>query len=217
MRFPVFIFCLLSTGLFAQTADSARVRILQFGVLGGVGFHEVDFRPNVNTEPLEGRRYGVGVRYFDNHLVGVQAELSYVEAGWLQELEDPFTEDYVRRSRYVEFTALTQLSVGRGAVQPMLQAGPYLAYPLGDDEEIPEGFTGPSGVLPSYVGRPLDRRLNYGLRAGGGLNLSFGRILIQLEGYYLAGFNDLIKAGETVVVVSRRTGFGGGIGIFYGL
>lgn len=208
---------LLTAGLAAQTADSATVSRFQVGVTGGYAEHEIDFTPSADVERLGGNQFGVAVRYFDHPWIGVQAELNYQEAGWREDLGEDFTTLYERRTRYVEFVALTQTSFGRGVFQPLLQVGPYLAVPLGEEEDIPDGFVPPDTPLPTYIGREIDFRLNYGLRAGAGFNLEIGGLTIQAEGFYLLGFNDIIRTGETTAAISRRTGVGGRAAIFYTL
>jgi len=169
-------------------------------------------------EPLRGSEFGVALRYFDKQLVGFQAELSYVEAGWRENISDSLTSLYERSTSYVELQILTQFSVGKGAVQPMLQAGPYLSFPLTDKETIPNGFVVEEvdGVPPVY-GLEFPFRPNYGLRVGVGLNIELGRLTIQLDGRYLAGFNDLIRTGDSQAAVSRRQGIGGHAGFFFAL
>lgn len=209
----LFLFLAAAQLLSAQQDTLPDYRRLQLGVVGGMMDHEVDFTPNATVNPIRGNQYGVALRYFDKQLVGFQAELTYVEAGWQEEVTD---EDliYERRTTYAELQLLTQFSVGRGAVQPMLQAGPYLSVPLGEEKDLPAGFTPNEG---DYYGRELDFRLNYGLRAGLGLNIELGGLTFQLEGRYLQGFSNLIKPGQSQASTSIRTAYGGQVGLFYAI
>ena len=198
--------------------DSATVeKRLEVGVGGGVMLHAVDFTPNASVEDLLGNSYGLRLRYFDNKLVGFQAELSYVQAGWREDLGEDVADLYRREIDYAELLILTQFSVGRGAFQPMLQAGPYLAAPLSERETLPADFDPPDTVPPTYYGRPLDFRVNYGLHVGLGFNLSIGPVTVQADGRYLVGFSDLLRSGATTAVASRRSGVGGRLALFYAL
>ena len=209
---------------FALTAQQTVVdtvpafpKRLEVGVGFGILQHDIDLTPNRQTEPLQGDNFGVALRYFDHKFVGFQAELSYSEAGWQEDFGDSFTEFYSRQFSYAELLILTQFSFGRGAVQPLLQAGPYLAAPLSDTETLPDGFSPPETIPPPYYGTDISFRLNYGLQVGTGLNIQLGGLTLQLDGRYLIGFSDLIKSGETVALTSRRTGFGGHVAVFYAL
>ena len=203
--------------LCAQAGDSSTVAPrLQLGVVGGWMAHEVDFTPDVTIQTLPGQSYGLAVRYFDKQLVGFQAEVSYVEAGWREEYGMD-TTIYERQTRYAELQLLTQFSVGRGVVQPMLQLGPYLSVPLSEEEVLPADFDPEAEAPNSYRGRELPFRINYGLRAGLGLNLELGPVTVQLEGRYLQGFSNLLRPGESQAATSIRRGFGGQAGLFFAL
>jgi len=199
--------------LCAQGDTLSDYHRLQLGVVGGTMLHEVDFTPGASVTTLPGNQYGVALRYFDKQLVGFQAELTYVEAGWREELTDEALA-YERRTPYAELQLMTQFSIGRGAVQPLLQAGPYLSVPLGEEEDLPPGFTPVEG---SYYGRALDFRVNYGLRVGAGLNVELGAVTLQLEGRFLQGFSNLIKPGESQAATSIRRAYGGQLALFYAL
>ena len=201
-----------------EVADSsaAPVARLQIGVVGGQMAHEVDFTPAVTVQTLPRNHYGIALRYFDKQLVGFQAEVSYVEAGW----EERYGVDstvYQRRTEYAELQLLTQFSVGRGVIQPLLQFGPFLSVPLGEEEILPADFAPEDEPANSYRSRELPFRVNYGLRAGLGLNVEVGPVTLQLEGRYLQGFSNLLRPGESQAATSIRQGYGGQVGLFYAL
>ena len=213
--FTILLFPVILAG---QSPDSTAV-IKRFQLGGGFGVmqHDVDFTPSTNSNKLNGQRYNLSLRYFDNKLVGFQAELSLTNAGWQETIDTLFSSDYERKISYAEVLILTQLSIGNGVVQPMLQAGPYLSIPLSESESIPAEFEVPDSNPPEYYGLELPRRLNYGAIVGAGLNLELGPVTVQLEGRYLIGFSDLFKTGTTVASTSRRTGLGGQVGLFWAL
>ncbi|CAH1002476.1 hypothetical protein LEM8419_03355 [Neolewinella maritima] len=204
--------------LCSQTDSSAVVSRLQVGVTGGYMLHEVDFTPSVNVQTLPGRSYGLALRYFDKQLVGFQAEVNYVEAGWEETYGGESTR-YERRTRYAELQLLTQFSIGRGLVQPLIQLGPYVSVPLSEEELLPADFNTGTNTEPdnSYRGRPLPGRINYGLRAGVGLNVELGPVTLQVDGRYLQGFSNLIKPGESQASTSIRQGYGGQAALFFAL
>ncbi|MEM9260837.1 MAG: porin family protein, partial [Bacteroidota bacterium] len=177
--------------LAGQVTDTTEViKRLQVGAGYGIMQHEVAFTPNAAVEALSGSSIGVHLRYFDNALVGFQAEVSYVTSGWKEEIDPSFSSLYERQTNYVELQLMTQLSIGKGVIQPMLQAGPYLSIPLSEEEQLPPEYLAPEDpALPPYYGLELPFRLNYGLQAGAGLNVELGPLTIQVEGRYLTGFN----------------------------
>ncbi len=208
------LFLALPQVLSAQT-DSLDFRRLQLGVVAGYAVHEVDFTPTADVQTLPGQSLGVALRYFDKQLVGFQAELAYETAGWQERYGE--TTVYERRHDYIDLQLLTQFSVGRGAVQPMLQVGPYLSVPVADQESLPTDFDPEADPPNTYRGRELPFRLNYGLRAGLGLNIELGPVTVQLDGRYLQGFSNLLKPGQSQVATSIRRSYGGHVGLFYAL
>ncbi len=204
-------------GVAQQTVDSTlTVNRLQFGLAFGSMMHEVSFTPNTNVEPIPGVNYGVSLRYFDNNLVGFQAELGISQAGWREVIDTSFASLYERQTSYAELLILTQLSIGKGFLQPMLQAGPYLAFPLTDKFRVPEEYTDPmTTVLPRYYEADFPYRINYGLQIGAGFNVEIGPLTLQAEGRFLVGFSDLIKTGTTIASTSRRQGLGWHVGVLW--
>jgi hypothetical protein len=198
-------------------ADSMDYRRLQVGVVGGLSFNEVDFSPNQDVTTREGMTYGLALRYFDKQLVGFQAEVVYAEAGWLEDYGADGESTYERRYEYAELQILTQFSIGRGVIQPLIQAGPYLSVPIGSEEVLPPDLQPEAEPPNSYRGREISDRLNYGLRAGVGLNVELGPLTVQLEGRYLQGFSNLIRPGDSQVSTSIRRAYAGRVGLFYAI
>lgn len=216
MQRLLFFLCFLPGALSAQVPDSsAAISRFQLGVVYGQMDHEMSFTPASDVEPLRGTEFGVALRYFDKKLVGFQAELSLVEAGWREVLDTSFTSLYDRSIRYAELQILTQFSFGNGVIQPLLQAGPYLAIPLSEEENIPTEYDPGEPVLAPVYGFEFPFKLNYGLRIGAGLNVELGPVTLQLDARYLIGFNDLVRTGDTQVATSRRAGIGGHGGLFW--
>ena len=213
-RTAFLLFFFFLTGLLAAQADTVDYRRLQLGVVGGQQYSEVDFTPNRDVNTVEGRSYGVALRYFDRQLVGFQAEIAYEEAGWQEDLPGG---TYVRRTDYLDVQILTQFSIGRGWFQPMLQAGPYVSFPLVTEQQLPVDFNPEDYPTNTYYGQEIDFRVNYGLRAGLGFNLEFGPVSLQIDGRYLQGFSNLIKPGSSDTSTNIRRGFGGHFGLFYAL
>lgn len=197
-------------------AQQDSVTHLAFGLGGGFLNSQVSLLNTLRNEyeikPVGGIQLGASVRYFNKKTVGFVGELNFAQGGW-QEISETNGPAFKRNLSYFEVQMLTQLAIGRKMIRPMIQAGPYLSFPIGQDDEVPTGFTIPSG--DHYYGVKLPFRPNYGLTIGGGLYLQLGAIGLQLEGRYLAGFNDLVKSGTFGVAQSRRQAYGGRVTVFY--
>lgn len=218
MRLLLPLFLLLSTAVWGQVSDTTTIRRLQFGVGAQYYQHGIDITPGVNDDVLGGAGAHLAVRYFDTPLVGFQAELGVSAAGWTEDLrqraDDP-PLNYERGFTYLELQLLTQLSIGRGLIQPLLQAGPYLSFPLAGRETLPAGYVIEETLPRQYYGYDFPFRPNYGAVVGAGLNIEAGRLTLQFEGRYLLGFSDLLRNGDTVAATSRRQGYGGRVGLLF--
>ncbi len=183
-------------------------RLPQFSLGGRVDYalHQVDFSPVVSQQALAGQGVYASLWYFDLAHVGFIGELGVARAGW--EEGTGGDDRYIRRLTFGELLILTQVNIGRGRFRPILQAGPYVAFPIQDEEEIGQDFVVPEG---RYYGVQLPSRLNYGLRGGLGLHVNLSKVQLQLHGFVLQGLSDLIPSGELGVSVSRRQGVGGSI------
>ncbi|NJO87038.1 MAG: PorT family protein [Lewinella sp.] len=154
------------------------------------------------------------IRYFNRRSAGFIGELSYVQAGWSETLGEAALL-YERQTTYVEAAMFSQFVIGRGRFRPMLQAGPYFAFPVADQEVFSNSATLPVG--DTYFGRQLPQRLNYGLLVGGGLYVHLGLLALQFEGRYQSGLSDLIARGTNGISSSRRQAVGGRLTIWYRL
>ena len=206
---------LLSFHLKAQV-DSLTT--FEIGLGFGQSFSTVDFSLSSRAENEYATRpgvdLGIGLRYFNLRAAGFVAELNYVGGGWRETIieQDSVTFDtlsttlYERDIAYIEAQVLTQFAIGRKRIRPILQAGPYVAIPIRDEEMVPSDFTLPED--DTYFGRSLGNRINYGLTIGLGLYIALNKIGIQLEGRGRFGFLDLVPNGTNNISSSRRRGFG---------
>ena len=203
---------LLSSGLlflfFAlqgqQTADSLTT--LEIGLGAGSWSNQVGFTHGVTVENFNGNNFGLALRYFNNKTFGFQAEIGLDQGGW-QEIQDSMDLYYRRSIDFLSLQMMTQLAVGQGKFRPLIQAGPYLSIPLADEEFIPETFIIPN-LERTYYQMPYPSRITYGLIFGGGFYYQLGKLAIQAEGRFLAGFSDLYRSGQTQAETSRRRSVG---------
>ncbi|MEM7574753.1 MAG: porin family protein [Bacteroidota bacterium] len=220
MRF-LFSSCLLLfySALYAQPiADSLTT--LEVGLGAGTWTNQVGFSYNVLLEgttvaDLNSANFGLALRYFNNKTFGFQAEIGYDQGGW-QEIQDSMDLYYRRSIDFLTIQMFTQVAVGQGRFRPLIQGGPFVSFPLADQEFIPQTFTIPS-LERSYYQTPYPFRITYGLIFGGGFYYQLGKLSIQLEGRFLAGFSDLYRSGQTQAETSRRRSFGGRLTAWYRL
>lgn len=171
------------------------------GINAGMNMSKVDFNPRIKQKSLNGMSFGITARYmcekYFKMMCGIQTELNYSQRGWNELIEDGSGNTYNRVMNYVEVPLLAHLAFGKDArtkgVKFFLNMGPQFAYFISDKENIggEEWNTSmrPNGVTYQY-GKEVENKLDYGIVAGGGLELSTGFGHFLVEGRYYYGLGD---------------------------
>ncbi|MEM1215076.1 MAG: outer membrane beta-barrel protein, partial [Bacteroidota bacterium] len=123
------------------------------------------------------------------------------QRGW-RETVDGFSSTYLRELDYLDFAALTHISIGKKKIKPVIVLGPYLAYPLGQREEIPAGWP----TNRDYYGVPLPNRLQYGVGGGVGVEWRLGKWSVQVDGRYRSALGGVFATGDSQFTFSNLRG-----------
>lgn len=193
-----------SKSLFAQADSTAFRPHTMIGVQYGLSWNEVNFSPRVSQTTLQANRFGAVVRYTAEPHLGIQLEFAYDQRGWA-ETRDSISSNYTRTIDYLEFAAFTHISIGRGAVRPIILLGSYLSYPIAQKEIIPSDPIWLDLPLP-YYNEPLPERLQYGLAGGLGLELFFESFSFQLDARYRSALGGVFPSGESQFTFSNSQG-----------
>ncbi len=182
---------------------------LAVGFTGGVMMNTIGFDPTIKQNQHIGPTFGVVARYtserYFKSYCALQVELNYSVLGWRENIlnsnSEPLPDTYERNIHYIQLPMLARLAWGkerRGAMGYFL-AGPQIGYCLSEkskqsaftlnDEGNPDR---PNGLYSQYS-MSIDRKFDYGITAGAGveLNTSLGHFL--LEGRYYYGLSDVFN------------------------
>ncbi|SDC74777.1 porin family protein [Williamwhitmania taraxaci] len=190
---------------------------MELGVRGGFLTTNRSFKPDRKSSSVgNANNYGLVVTNWGEKFWGIQwgiqAEVALAERGYKYLQGD--TADYKLTQQMVEVPLMAQLHLTYRAVSLFLNAGPYFGYVLKQTEELTrDGITTSTDTkfLKGY-----DRRFQYGLTGGPGLNVHFGSIALQAEVRYYMGFAHLYNpAVEGVPSASKETGLGMFVGLMY--
>lgn len=206
----------LITLILAATASMAQVgshrNELAVGVSGGYALSQVGFTPRVPQDQLGGITMGATVRYtsekYFNSVCAIVAEANVMQTGWKERIQTidnlPVTnlqgdayEEYSRKLTYLQVPVFARLGWGRerNGLQFFFQAGPQVGFFLGEKTEstfnplTPNTEDRTSGVIAQYK-MPVERRFDYGIAGGIGLEFSnrhIGHILLDVRYYYGLG------------------------------
>lgn len=188
-----------AAGASAQVGESRN--ILAFGVSAGATNANIDFNPTVKQDIYIGRTAGISARYTSEKyfflICGTQIECNYVERGWKELIRDGSGNEYCRRLNYLEVPFYAHLGFGREArgIQGFVNLGPQIGWYLGGKEYIggrePWDISKrPNGVTEQY-GKDVEKKFEYGISGGLGMEFKTGAGNFALEGRYYFGLSDI--------------------------
>ena len=170
------------------------------GFMGGYTMNTMDFVPKIKQSMKGAPMVGFATRYvcekYFTTICAVELELQYNNLGWEERIEDGSMNTYKRDWHFIEMPILMQLGWGRErrGLKFIFEAGPQVGLYLGGKEHKGGGTWDPSrrpnGVVYQY-GKDPDRKFDYGIAAGLGLELSTGVGHFLLQGRYYYGLGDL--------------------------
>lgn len=202
-------------GILLLSSVSAKAQVgearnsLAVGFTGGVMMNTIGFDPTIKQNLHMGPTFGVVARYTSERYFkaycALQVELNYSVLGWRENIlnsnSEPLPDTYERNIHYIQLPMLARLAWGkerRGAMGYFL-AGPQIGYCLSEKSKQ-SAFTlneegnpdRPNGLYSQYS-MSIDRKFDYGITAGAGLelNTSLGHFLI--EGRYYYGLSDIFN------------------------
>lgn len=205
--FISFLFGFLMASLtFAQVGEHRCD--LSIGFTGGYTMNTMDFVPKIKQTQKGSPMIGFSSRYvcekYFTTICAVELELLYNNLGWKEVIEDGSENTYKRDWHFLEMPILMQMGWGRErrGLKFLFEAGPQVGLYLSGKEHRGgaawDTSKRPNGVVYQYAKDP-DRKIDYGIAAGLGLEFSspIGHILLQGRYYYgLGDMYDNSKRGK---------------------
>jgi len=197
---PLLLFCFAATSATAQVGEPRHG--IAIGASGGVALNTIGFDPTIKQKMHTGPTFGVTARftsekYFKTYCA-LQIELNFSSLGWRENIlnsnSEPLPDTYVRSQKYVQLPVLARLGWGKEyqGFMGYFLAGPQLGYCIGESAKQSEFTLNSSGVpdrpngMYAQYDMEIDRKLDYGITAGLGLELStrVGHFLVEGRYYY---------------------------------
>lgn len=189
----------------AQIGEARRN--IAIGVTGGLAMNRIIFDPTVKQNLHMGPTFGVVARFtsekYFSAYCSLQLELNYSSLGWKENVlnynSEPLPDTYVRTQNYVQLPMLARLAWGREhrGLMGYFLAGPQVGFCLGEstkqsdftlnDEGKPDR---PNDRYEQYD-MPIEKKFDYGITAGAGLELNTRAGHFLLEGRYYYGLSDI--------------------------
>ena len=175
------------------------------GVGFGPTFSSVDFQVTrlsrgPSTKDMLQYHGGVAVRYLSENHLGFIAELNYSQQGWEESFdtsENTTVYAHSHQLNYLELPFLTHIYFGN-KVRFILNLGPKISFLISESENMNQALADylSSGDVPVTMAthqyyRMADKKIDYGLIVGMGLEFRTGVGNFALEGRYSFGLGDI--------------------------
>lgn len=193
------LLCLIPQFVHAQLQDERHN--LAIGINGGVNLNSVSFTPSIKQTNFIAPEFGLTIRYISEKyfkmICGIQAEVNYSQRGWKEVIEDGSNNTYHRAMNYVEVPLLAHLAFGKdqgNGARFILNLGPQVGFLIGEKEFYSDLSTWdtsnrPQGTDAQY-GKFADKKFDYGIIGGGGVEIRTGIGHFLLEARYYFGLSD---------------------------
>lgn len=173
------------------------------GFKGGATFSNQQFSPEVEQKMLMGFLGGVTVRYSEEKLFGLLAELNIEQRGWAEDFENNKLT-YKRHLTYLSLPIMTHINFGTRVFRGFVNLGPSIGYMISNSITSNFNYKEPGSV----EGFPTDRhvaqmtmdvknKFDYGIVGGAGMELRFkNKHFFLLEGRYYFGLGNIFSSAK---------------------
>lgn len=184
--------CLMVSGMsWAQTEPFKRE--FSVGPSFGMTFSSVSFYPRVNKKMKLGYTGGLTLRWLTEEHLGLQAEISYTQQGWEEKFEDQPQYRYSRTINYIELPFFTHIYFGNNRFRFYVNVGPKIGYALNENIDSNLGDAEPNRTNEQHD-LALQKRFDWGICGGPGIELRTGIGSFLLEGRYYYALGDLFNS-----------------------
>ena len=188
----------LHISVYAQVGEKRS----DFAIGGNAGMlmTKMDMNPTIKQDYKYTPTFGFSARYicekYFTAICGVSMEINFANLGWKEVIEDGSGNTYSRSLTYIQVPVMMQMGWGREqrGCKFLFEAGPMLGYNLGSTESYGGGVWDvsrrPNNVVKQY-GMAVDNKVDYGITAGIGMELSTPLGHFLLNGRYNYGLGDV--------------------------
>jgi hypothetical protein len=203
---------LITTLLVLSLMFTAQTQSYQVGVIGGVNFADLSLKSASGSDQLTSSktRFGFGavVGRQINQYLKLQLEPMYLQKGATQMATQNSANTEVNLS-VLEIPLFIKASYGN-SIKPYFKAGPTLGILLSAEGKTEYGGVTAGQPLTTYEAdlTSVLNSLDFGVSFGAGLDFTFKKYNVFIEGRYSLGLADLYKGGtiewkstdETIIV-----------------
>lgn len=211
MRLRLAILCGVLAVFQMMQAETHYKSHVAVGAHAGMAMSRMSFSPSVPQGWLMAPQLGVQFSYAEEKLVGLIAELNFVQRGWNESFEDNPGLSYKRTLSYLELPILTHITVGSNRVKWIFNLGPQVGIMLSNSVSSNFDYAHPatSGIEATrhceQMSMPVKNRFDYGISAGTGVEIWLKpRHSVYIEGRFYYGLNSIFGSSKSDVFSASR-------------
>lgn len=184
---------------------------ISIGGHGGVALSRMSFSPSVPQSWIMGTLVGIHARYAEEKLVGVMAELNFVQRGWKETFEENPGLQYSRTLSYIALPIMTHISFGSPRVKCFFNIGPEFSYMIGNSISANFDYVNPADIIPStrrfhQMSMDIKNKFDYGITAGLGCEFYVNpRNSVSIEARFYYGLGNIFPAAKADEFSASRT------------
>jgi hypothetical protein len=200
----------LSLNAYAETHYKPHISV---GAKAGVTMSKVSFSPSVKQGWQMGEMGGITVRYAEEKLVGIIAELNFEQRGWKEDYEEyPFS--YSRTLNYIQLPIMTHITFGAPRSKFFFNLGPEFGYMIGSSISSNFDYNNVGSVenFPIYnrmteqLTTEVTGKFDYGISAGFGFEFFVQpQHSVNLECRYYYGLGNIFPSSKRDTFGASRT------------
>lgn len=184
---------------------------IAIGARGGISMSQISFSPSVKQSWNMGSTGAITIRYTEEKIFGLIAELGWVQRGWKENYElNPFS--YNRTLTYINLPVLTHIYFGSRRFKGFVNLGPQVSYMIGDKisadfdyENIATVPNYPANRRYEQLNMPIKSKFDYGICASLGMEFYVQpRHSLVLEARYYYGLGNIFSAKKADVFSASR-------------
>lgn len=205
------IFLLVVSAVIARGETHYKPHIF-VGAHGGMTLSRADFNPSVPQKWSNGFTGGLSVKYTEEKLVGILAELNLVQRGWAEDFkESPLS--YSRTATYLSLPIMTHINFGGKRARAIVNLGPEFSYMISESTSANFDYTNPTSSphwpersrMTEQLTAPITHKFDYGITAGVGLEFWLTpRNSIYLEGRFYYGLGNIFPSAKSDTFEASR-------------
>lgn len=184
------------------------------GGRAGITLSRMEFAPPIDQSMLRASTVAISFRYIEEKLFGLVGELAVTQRGWREDFGDNYRDmfHYDRTLTYIELPVMAHIYFGSRKVKCFFNAGPSVSYMVGDKIKADFDYRNPQDVedFPYHyrhteqLSMDISNKFDYGIQAGAGVEMFFGRQSVYLEGRYYYGLGSIFPSHKSDTFTASR-------------